>query len=29
MPAAETTSYIVPLIMLAVGLALIVAALWL
>jgi hypothetical protein len=29
MPAAETTSYIVPLIMLAVGLALILAALWL
>ena len=29
MPAAETTSYIVPLIMLAVGLTLIVAALWL
>ena len=29
MPAAEPKSYIVPLIMLAVGLALILAALWL
>jgi hypothetical protein len=29
MPAAETTSYIVPLIMLAVGLVMILAAFWL